>query len=55
MSTKCLESATYLSKVEKTYEGNKQVCGIVALADLYKHDDIYDKLSRNLPYGMSTF
>lgn len=55
MSAKCLESAAYLSKVEKTYEGNKQVCGIVALADLYKHDDIYDKLSNNLPYGMSTF
>ena len=54
MSQKCIESASYLGKVSVPYEGNKQVCAMVGLSELYGKD-VTDTLSYDLPYGMSTF
>jgi len=54
MSNKCLESAKYLGKVKADYDGNKQICAMVELSNLYDCD-VSEILCQNLPYGMSTF
>lgn len=55
MKKRCLETASYLGKKKAPYEGNRQVCAMTVLSDLYDDTSLTDILCKNLPQGMSTF